>query len=483
MPATTANAPSSALPRLHVLGDHALRQIQETTWRVLDEVGIVIQHPGALEVLAQAGARVDASRQLVRLPRELVIGALQRAPAEFVMQGLQPDRTIRLSVDGPAYTRPVTGPNFILDGATHRRRKVTLADLDRWMRLEQLLPNIDVAAGIHPQDVPQASCDVHVLAKLLQHTDKPLMLSGYAGREVRWWAELLRVVSDGARPRAMVLSSVNSPLVYSFVQCDLALESARHGIAVNISSPGLTGGSSPATLAGSIAQMNAEMLAAIALIEIAYPGTPVLYSGYPIIFDLQWGLATFGVPEYGLMAAALSELGHSYRLPTASIGLATDAAVCDQQAGIEKFLAAFLAFQVRPAIVGGAGTLSKHGLASLEQLVIDDDIFGSIRRQLRGIQVTPETLALDVIARVGPQQTFLDDERTLTYMRSEYYRSSLANRRDASVWEQRGAKDIWQRAAEQVEHWLAKPAPPRLAPEAVRELDRIVQAAERDLAE
>jgi trimethylamine--corrinoid protein Co-methyltransferase len=474
---------NGALPRLQVLSEDAVRQIRETTWRVLDEVGIVVQHPAALDTLAGAGARVDIGRQLVRFPPDLVLKALRHAPGEVVMHGSDPDRTIRLSVDGPTYTRPVTGPNFILDFTTHRRRKVTLEDLDRWIRLEDRLPNMDVASGIHPQDVPQPSCDVRVLARLLQHTDKPLMLSGYAGKEVRWWAELLQVVPNQMGRRAMVLSSVNSPLMYSYVQCDLALESARHGIVVNISSPGLTGGSSPATLAGSIAQINAETLAAIALIQIAYPGTPVVYSGYPIIFDLQWGMSTFGVPEYGLMAAALSQVGHSYNLPTANIGLATDSAVPDQQAGIEKFLAVFLAFQVRAAIVGGAGTLSKHGLACLEQLAIDDDIFGAVRRQMGGIGVTQETLARDVIARVGPQQSFLDDEHTLTFMRSEYYRSPLANRRDAGVWEEEGAKDLWQRAGERVDRLLAAPPQPRLAPEVLREMERITRAADRELTE
>ncbi|MCL5994628.1 MAG: trimethylamine methyltransferase family protein [Chloroflexi bacterium] len=465
-----------------MLGSAGIQRIHDTTLRVLDEVGIVIKHDKALDVLAQAGARVDRQCQRVRLSPSLIENALKQAPREFILRGLTPDKDIRLSADGPTHTRPASGPNFILDGTSRRRRKVTRADVERWVYLADILPNIDVVSGIHPQDVPQATCDVYVLAVLLQCSSKPIMMSGYAGQEVRWWAELLKAVPNQAGPRVMVLSSVNTPLVFSHVQCDLALECAKHGIPINVSSAGLVGAATPITLAGSLVQMNAEILAAITLIETAYPETPVVYSAYPAIFDVQHAMASYGGAEYGLLIGACIEIGRHYGLPTASLGMGTDAMVCDQQSGIERVLAGYLSFMMGTSIAGGAGALGQHGLASLEQMVIDDDIFGALRRQKEGIRVTADTLAFDVIARVGPENHYLDDEHTLAHMRSEYCRLSLPNRLDYLAWEHKGAKDINEKATARVSRLLSDPhRSPKLEPVVVKEMETIVSAASREL--
>jgi trimethylamine--corrinoid protein Co-methyltransferase len=407
--------------------------------------------------------------------------ALRHAPPEFTLVGLTPDKNVHLSMDGRTFARPVTGPNFILDAGSRQRRKVTRDDVERWVQLGEALPNIDVVSGLHPQDMPQAACDVYVLATLLKFSGKPIMMSGYAGQEVRWWADLLEALPNQARPRAMVLSSVNAPLVFSNAQCDLALECAKYGIPINVSSAGLVGAGSPVTLAGSLVQMNAEILAAITLIQIAYPGTPVVYSGYPSIFDLQHGMVSCGGAEYGLLVGACIELGRYYQLPTASLGMGTDAMACDQQAGIERVSACYLSFLLKASIAGGAGVLGQHGLASLEQLIIDDDVFASLRRQMAGITIDPGTLAFEVIARVGPESHYLDDEHTLAYMRSEYRRSSLANRLDFLAWEQEGSKELPEKAADRVRYLLDRPRAPKLEPAVVKEMEKIVRGANREL--
>jgi trimethylamine--corrinoid protein Co-methyltransferase len=471
----------SRLPKLQILSDSDIHKIHNASLRVLDQVGIVIQHHEALEMLADKGAAVDFKRNLAKLPPSMIEKALNGTSSEFVHAGLYPEKNITMAVDGPTHTRPISGVNRIIDPGASSDREVVMDDVVSWIRLTDRLSNLDVATALHPRDVPQLNADVHVLAKLLQYTDKPIMMSAYTGQVVRWWAEMLKLLPAQGHPRIVTLSSVNAPLNYDHHQCDLALECARHGFPVITSSPGLSGAQSPVTLAGTLVQMNAEMLAAITLIQTAYPGTPVIFPGYPAVFDLRWASASYGCAEEGLLVGALLQLGQHHGLPTASLGPVTDAIVCDQQAGYEKALSVYLSFLRHTSIAGAAGSLDHAGLSSLEQLVIDDDLFGYVRRQLRGVEVDEDTLAYEVIARVGPQNHYMEDDHTFAYMRSEYYRSPIANRVDSRAWKSHGAKDLWQVAAERVKTLLAAPEEPKIDEDIINEIAHIVEASNEAL--
>jgi trimethylamine--corrinoid protein Co-methyltransferase len=471
-----------SLTKNNILGEKGVRKIHETSLKVLEEVGIVIKHEHALEIFNQAGAKINWSQQRVKIPPKIIETAIKCAPAQFVHEGANPENNVTYSVIGKCITRPISGVNLILDLKTTKPRKVNVKDVENWIQLTDQLSNIDVVASIHPQDVPQSNCDVHVLAKMLQYTDKPIMMSAYSGKNIKWWKELLAFLPKQNPNRLICLSSVNSPLNYDQTQCDLALACAENDIALILSAPGLAGAQSPVTLAGSLVQINAEILAAITLVQIAKPGLPIIYPGYPAIFDLQRGEISFGSAEQGLLVNALIELGQSYGLPTSSVGTLTDSIICDQQAGIEKVMAIYLSFLKRTSMIGGAGSLGQAGISSFEQLLIDDDIFGAFRRQMRGITINDDTLALDVIARVGPEHNYLNDPHTFAFMRTEYYRSTIANRFSASAWERKGGNDIWNRAEEQVRILLEKPKIPILEDAAVRELAHLVNAIDQDKA-
>jgi len=475
---TDHRLPGAGLPRFVTLTDEQIDRIHEASLKILSETGIILQHSGALKLVQEAGARVDGENQRAWIPPDVVEGALEKAPRSFVVaSGGDESLDAHMGIDGGIYTRPAGGLDFIIDAGAKKRRKVMLEDAINWVRVTHALPHISVCNGAFPWDVPLASREVRVVEIMLEYTDKPLTISGLSGPGMRWIGELLKVV-PGRQPRAMVLSSVNSPLIYGQGQIDVLLTSAEIGIPVNVNSSAVAGATSPITMAGTLAIMNAEMLAAIVLAQLARPGAPIVYAGHPLVMDMRTGLAAFGYSEAGLIASACIDIGRRYGLPTGSDGVQTDSPIPDANAAIDKMFTAYTAFMAGANINAGAGSLAALSTVSLEQLVIDDDIYARMYRHLRGIPVDEETLALDVIDRVGPAGHFLGDKHTVRHFRQEYELSSIANRLNAATWEDRGSHDVVHTARERVQVILDEEPAPVLPDKVFEELRRVMGEAE-----
>jgi trimethylamine--corrinoid protein Co-methyltransferase len=212
------------------------------------------------------------------------------------------------------------------------------------------------------------------------------------------------------------------------------------------------------------------------------PGASLIYAGHPIVLDLRTSIAGCGYTEAGLLQAALVDLGRSYGIPTASNGLTTDSHLCDSQAAVERWNTGFLGVLAGAVLNGGAGSLGPLSTASLEQMVIDDDIYGRMARICDGVEIDTDTLALDVIAATGPNGHFIENPHTLRHMRRKFRHSALAVRLNHENWVQGGAKSVADAAHARVQSILARSAQPRFESAAVAELQRIAAAAERALA-
>lgn len=470
--------------RISILDEEHIECIHAWSLRILKEVGVVIHYPPARQLLQAHGAHVDEAYQRAYIPRWLVERALQSAPRQVTVYGGHSSaRDCHLYLDGPQYARTTTGLNWIIDHHAARRRPVTARDTVNWTRLIHQLPNIHIAGSLIDQEEATYSAEVRCLARMLHHTDKPFMFSAFSGEGMRWLWRMSQVVQESGRlPRLMVLSSVNSPLTYGWGQCEAAMVSAELGIPVLFNSSAVAGVTAPVTLAGAVVQINAEMLAALTIIQLHRPGAPVVYAAHPMAFDMRAGMASISVAEVGLMSAACVQIGRYYGLPTASNGICTDTCTPDAMATLEKWASGYLPAMTGANLNGGAGSLACVGTVSLEQLVIDNDVYGHIFRQARGLKVDEESLAFDVIARVGPGRDYLMDEHTLRHFREEFYFSSLANRLSAPAWEAAGSRDVLERAHQVVEEMLARPEKPFLSEEQSREIDRLLKAAEEALA-
>ncbi len=471
--------------QITVLQQDDVERIHEYSLRVLEETGMIFNYPIARDVFRMHGAWVDDSKGLVRIPRRLVEEALQAAPRQVkIFSQNDPQKDCTLELDGQRYTRTTTGLNWIVDYRSMRRRPVVEQDVINWTRVIHVLPHVNLAGSLNDQEEAAKSEEVRAMARMLHYTDKPFMYSTFSGDGMRWLWRLTEVTQTVNRqPRFLVLSSTNSPLVYGWGQCEGAMVAAELGIPVYFNSSAVAGATAPVTLAGAIVQLNAEMLAALTVLQLHRPGAKVVYGAHPMCMDMKTGMSSISTAEVGLMSAACVQIGRFYGLPTASNGITTDTCTPDPMATIEKWTSGYLPFLVGANLNGGAGSLATVGTVSLEQLVIDDDLYGNFYRHLRGIEVDEETLAAEVIATVGPGNTFLAEEHTLAHFRDEYYYSALANRQNSPTWEASGSKDVVERAFARVQKILAAPAQVFLSEDQSNEVKNILAKAEKALAD
>jgi trimethylamine--corrinoid protein Co-methyltransferase len=465
-----------------ILTDEEIAAVHQGSLTTLQEVGILIHHEKALSLLADSGATVDPVSHRVKIPAGLVERALRTVPSEFLVTGQDPSKDVVLGYDCPPRARPVISLDWIVDYGRKERRQVTSADLEAWARVADGLPNQSLVTGLYPWDVPLETRDLRAAEAMLRLSAKPILMAPYSGWSVRWIAQMLSTIGDRRGPRVIAFCSCNSPLIFSESQMGVLLEAVEQDLPVLLNSSPVTGATAPITLAGTLVLMNAEILAAITVAQLARPGAKILYAGFPFVLDMMTSIASNGYTECGLLAAAIVEVGRSYHLPTASNGLTTDSHVCDEQAAVEKLLTGFAAVLSGASLNGGAGSLAAVGTASLEQLVIDDDIYERAFRFQEGINVNHDTLALEVISAVGPQHHFLEQPHTLKYLRREFRHSRLASRLSPGAWFEHGGKDAVDVAADRVKTILKSSPESPLPPQVPAELSRIVAQAEKSKA-
>jgi len=476
---TEPTASQAKLLRRQVLDEDEIESVRQGSLTVLEETGILIEHPRALTLLQEAGATVDADSRLAKIPSSLVEESLRTAPREFILRGQDSSRDVSLSDQSPPRARPVMSLDWIVDYGVKKRREVTRRDLEAWVRVVDALPNLDLATGIYPWDVPLETRDVWAAEAMLRLSTKPILMAPYSGKTVEWVVRMLSVLPDQRAPKVVVFSSCNSPLIYSQGQMDALLAAADHDLPVMVNSSAVTGVTAPITRAGTLVVMNAEILAGIVIAQLAKPGAKVIYAGHPVVLDMQTSIASMGTIDVGLLAAALVDLGRSYGIPTASNGLTSDSHTCDEQAAVEKLITGYLAVLSGAALNGGAGSLATVGTASLEQLVIDDDIYERILRISEGIDVNADTMGLDVIASVGPNRQFLAEPHTLKYLRREFHPAKLATRLNPEAWLEAGGQDAAELAASRVKAILAGQHESRLETRIATELAHLVALAEK----
>jgi trimethylamine--corrinoid protein Co-methyltransferase len=227
------------------------------------------------------------------------------------------------------------------------------------------------------------------------------------------------------------------------------LEVAEYGLPLATPTAPLAGATAPLTLAGTLVQLNAEALTGIVLTQLVNKGTPILYSAVPTTVDIRTMGFLFGSIEMGMMNAAASQLARHYKIPIYATSGVTDSKIPDVQAGYEKASTALLAALAGANYIhDAAGLLEGAMTAGYAQYVIDNEIIGMALRASRGIDVNPDTLAVDVIDNVGPGGDYLGQEHTMKYMRTETFFTQVADRQNHTNWINSGSKNGWDKADE-----------------------------------
>lgn len=452
------------------LTDVQIERIHRASLEVLRRTGVHVEQPDALEAFEEAGAVVQGSR--VRLPQRLIEDAIDRAPSRIVLAGRDSKHDLVLE-DARVHMGTGGAALQVLDLETGEIRKALLGDVADMARMVDALDNIHFyLIPIYPTDLPEDQVEISKYYAALANTTKHVQAGVYTSRGIRDVVAMCERIAGSpealqARPLVSFITSwMVSPLTFATDVTTLLVEVCRRGMPVVLSAAPMAGSTSPVTLAGTLVQLNAEQLAGLTLTQLVSPGAPVIMGPIPATADMRSGKYLGGSVELGISNAAITQLAHRYQIPIYNSAGMTDSKLPDIQAGVEKAQSAIqVALAGTNFIHHAAGMLEDMSTIAYEQFVIDNEMLGMAMRAVRGIEVDDETLAVDVIDRVGPGGHYLADEHTLHYMRSEhYYPSEVFDRRGRDEWEADGSIDAWLRAKDAARRILAEHRPEPLDP-------------------
>ena len=402
--------------------------IHEQSLKSLQEIGVLIHSPRVLQMLQEAGAKVDAKAEIAKLPESLVKDALKKAPKRIRYAA----RDSKKDFEIPTERWPFTATNglavHIADLETGTDHPSTRDDLAKFSRLADALDPIDYLwTSLTATEVPQVSHGLHELWVTLQNTTKHVESITVAGAEdAKAQIALAALVAGGEealrkRPVMSVVSCPTAPLTFNSVAVEAQVEFAKAGVPVLSMSMSLAGASSPVTVAGTIANINTENLASLVIDQVAAPGCPHIYTSDSTPVDMKTGYIDYTAPETSMISAAAVQMARRYKLPCMTSGWG--AAV-----GTEMGLPAFseLATIMVSAMSGtdlsaGMGGLDHAKGCSYEMMILDAAVWEDIRSLMRDVRVNEETVALDVVRAVGHGNTFLSHPHTLRHFKEELF--------------------------------------------------------------
>jgi trimethylamine--corrinoid protein Co-methyltransferase len=465
-------------PRLTMLSQEDCRRIHEASCRILERTGVKVYHEGGLQLLRQAGARVEGD--WVRIPSELVEWALASAPRAFALYRRGSDQ-VACQLDGEhVYFGPGSDTLRYLDPRSGERREFTTADIADCIRVCDYLPEIDfvMSVGI-PRDVPTKYYFRYQYAVLLRHTVKPAVVVCNDLADIEAITAMHAAAAGGLDqlsryPTMLLYSEPTTPLSHAYEAVDKLLFVARHRIPVTHSPAPMIGGTAPITLAGAVALGNAEMLSGLVMHQLQNPGAPFLYGHGVHHLDMKEMISVYGAPEFQLARVMAAEMARFYRLPCWGYAAHSDSAVLDEQAAIDAQFSIQTALLAKTNLNHDVGYLEAGLANSPEYMVLANELIAMNRVFVRGVRIDDEALALDVIDAVGPGGQFLSHEHTMRHWR-ELWVPELFDRQRLEPWLAKGGKDMRARVREKTLAILDSHQPEPLPATVEAEIEHILQ--------
>jgi trimethylamine---corrinoid protein Co-methyltransferase len=473
---------------LEILSADHVEAIHRSSLRILEEVGVECLGDRVLDRWATGGAWVDRGSRRVRVDRARIEELVALAPSTFTVHARNPDRHVTLGGDHLVFCA-VGGPAFVSD-LDRGRRAGNEADFLDYVRVIGALDIVHQEGGgpLEPTDLPVETRHLDMYRALIGLLDKTWHCLGFGIRPVDDAIEMVCLARGIDRdrlarePSLMTVINTNSPLRVDGPMGDGLIEMAMHGQPVVATPFTLAGAMSPISLAGALAQQNAEALFLVALAQLVRPGAPMVYGAFTSNVDMRSGSPAFGTPEYVKGAIASGQLARRYGLPWRSSN-ATASNVVDAQAAYESEMA------VWGAVMGGvnllyqgAGWLEGGLTASFEKLILDAEILQMIAEALVPFPVDEASLGFDAIAEVGPGGHFFGTAHTLERYETAFYRPLLSDWRNFETWQADGARTATERANTIWHQLLESYVPPPLEPGVAEELDAFVARRKREIA-
>jgi trimethylamine--corrinoid protein Co-methyltransferase len=440
-------------PEYRVLSDKKKEEIYLAALEVLRRTGLKVKVPEALELLRKAGCWVDGDR--VRIPAHLIDWAIRAAPRRITLCDRDGTPAMYLE-DGKSYFGTGGDCPTVIDPYTGERRQGMLQDVVDFARVADALPNIDFVLNMSiAQDVDQSVSDLYHFEAMVNNTKKPILYSAWNVETLKATVEMCEVISGGAEafrrsPFAILFGANVSPLQITQEYTPMALYIAEKGLPLVCAPSEIAGGTAPVTLAGAMVQGQAEMLAMLLIVQLKREGTPFIFSVCgPIPMDMSTMTASYASPEFALTMGSMAEMAQYHGIPTFGFAGCSDSKCFDEQASMEGALTMLISALSGGNLIHDVGYIESGLTSSFEMLVVMDEMAGYVKRLMGGIEVNPETLALDVIDRVGPSGEYLSDEHTYDHFR-ENWMPGLLDRNTYSTWCEQGKLTLRQRANKKV---------------------------------
>ena len=479
-PSTSVCSPCSSL-----LNAGQIERIHSATLELLETVGVSIGHPGARDMLAEAGCTVR-NDDTVLIPGQLVADALQSAPSSVTIYNRHGEKALQLE---GRFLHFGLGTDLaqIYDLETGRLRESTIKDVQMAVRIADALPEIDfIASYAIPNDSPPNLIYLDAFKSQVEHSTKPIFFTAGGLEDIQLIQEMAVAVAGGSdnlrrKPFLIHYSEPLSPLIHSAGAVEKLLFCADHHIPVTYTPGMMSGATGPVTLAGALAMGNAEALSGLVMHQLRSKGAPIISGIGMAVMDMARGGCIYGCPEYRLILAACADLYHHYRIPVWGTAGVTDANCLDLQAGMEWGSSLLLNAMAGVNLIHDVGYMGQGLVGHPAALVVCDEIISYTRRFMRGFELDNDHFDLDTIRRVGAGGSFLSAPQTARMLRSEHWYPNLSNRDSVGAWQAKGGRDMAALAVEKARDILRNHTPEVLSESLQKELIRIRLHAEKKL--
>jgi len=472
---------------IETLNAEQLETIIQASLQVLETQGMRFLDPVGRKIMRDAGADVDEATRMVRFDRDLVKEKLALAPSEFGLRARNPAHNLKVGANNILFSS-VAGPAFCSD-LDNGRRPGTYDEMCDFLRLVQSLNIVHQEGGgaFEAMDLPAETRHLDLYLAQIRLLDKNWQSYALGGERTADSIEMaciaLRTDRTGLAkdPALLGIINTNSPMQLDIPMTEAVMELAGAGQVSCITPFTLAGSMSPASLAGTLAQQTAEVLAVVTLAQVVNPGAPVMYGSFASNVDMRSGAPALGTPEYTKAAQASGQIARRLGLPFRSSNTTVSNCV-DGQAVFESEMSLWGSVMGHANLVNHAAGWLEGGLtASFEKLIIDAEMLQMMAEYLRPIEVTEDELALDSIAEVGPGGHHFGTSHTLERYESAFYTPMISNRQNFEAWQESGSIDISARANATWKQLLREYEQPPLDPAIDEELTEYVYKRKQTL--
>ncbi len=472
-------------PKLEFLSEKLIRKILDEAYEILEKQGVFVENQEALTLLKEAGMKVDEQSQRVHITSKLIEDSLSSTPSIIKLYDRTGEKEFIVG-ENHVHFDPGSAAITILDHETQEERKPVSEDLIKFLRLTDCMEHIHFqSTGIVSSDVPDLISDSYRLFLGLQYCTKPVVTGTFRVEGFKPMHDMLVAIRGSEqnlreKPLAIFDACPSPPLKWSDLTTQSLIDCARAGIPSELISMGMTGATSPVTIAGTLVQHVAENLCGLVICQLAKKESPVIFGGSPSSFDMRKGTTPMGAIETMMIDSAYTQIGKFLNLPThAYMGL-SDSKVNDSQSGFETGIGAILAALSGVNVISGPGMLNFESCQSLEKLVVDNEICGMAYRLIEGISQRDDPIAKNLFEDFTTETQFLSMPHTRQWYRKEHTFPKITDRDTYDYWVSLGRKSTADRASDEVERLLKENPHSPMDENIVQDLRKIMLADARD---